>query len=144
MHGTVVSNCSLSCAENRSWCAGAVKTATGRVPVSAGVAETTTRGACNYAADVEALGADGVMVLPAMVYKSDPRETLEHYRAVARASNLPVMCYNNPVVYGVDIAPEMFAELADEPTVVAIKESSDDPRRLTDIVNRSEEHTSEL
>src|SRR3546814_8430308 len=75
------------------------------------------------------------MVLPAMVYKSDPRETLEHYRAVARASNLPVMCYNNPVVYGVDIAPEMFAELADEPTVVAIKESSDDPRRLTDIVN---------
>src|SRR3546814_3019537 len=75
------------------------------------------------------------MVLPAMVYKSDPRETLEHYRAVARASNLPVTCYNNPVVYVVDIAPEMFAELADEPTVVAIKESSDDPRRLTYIVN---------
>src|SRR3546814_14392935 len=45
------------------------------------------------------------------------------------------MCYNNPVVYGVDITPEMFAELADEPTLVAIKESSDDPRRLTDIVN---------
>src|SRR3546814_4407925 len=70
-----------------------------------------------------------------MVYKADPRETMAHYRAVARASGLPVMCYNNPVVYGVDITPEMFAELADEPTLVAIKESSDDPRRLTDIVN---------
>src|SRR3546814_176805 len=135
MLGTVGENCSLSAEEKRSVVAAAVKTAAGRVPVIAGVAETTTRAACNYAADVEALGADGVMVLPAMVYKSDPRETLEHYRAVARASNLPVMCYNNPVVYGVDVAPEMFAELADEPTVVAIKESSDDPRRLTDIVN---------
>src|SRR3546814_13709958 len=70
-----------------------------------------------------------------MVYKADPRETMAHYRAVAQASGLPVMCYNNPVVYGVDITPEMFAELADEPTLVAIKESSDDPRRLTDIVN---------
>jgi 4-hydroxy-tetrahydrodipicolinate synthase len=75
------------------------------------------------------------MVLPAMVYKSDPRETMAHYRAVARASGLPVMCYNNPIVYCVDITPEMFAELADEPMLVAIKESSDDPRRLTDIVN---------
>ncbi len=75
------------------------------------------------------------MVLPAMVYRSDARETMAHYRAVARASSLPVMCYNNPVTYGVDITPDMFAELADEPMLVAIKESSDDPRRLTDIVN---------
>jgi 4-hydroxy-tetrahydrodipicolinate synthase len=135
MLGTVGENCSLSAEEKRAVVKGAVKTAAGRVPIIAGVAETTTRAACRYAADIEALGADGLMVLPAMVYKSDPRETLEHYRAVARASNLPVMCYNNPIVYGVDITPEMFAELADEPTIVAIKESSDDPRRLTDIVN---------
>ena len=76
-----------------------------------------------------------MMVLPGMVYKSDAGETMAHYRAVARATDLPVMCYNNPVSYGVDITPEMFAELADEPTLVAIKESSDDVRRLTDIVN---------
>jgi 4-hydroxy-tetrahydrodipicolinate synthase len=70
-----------------------------------------------------------------MVYKSDARETLAHYRAVARASDLPIMVYNNPIVYGVDITPEMFVDLADEPTIVAIKESSDDVRRLSDIVN---------
>lgn len=135
MLGTVGENCSLAAEEKRAVVKAAVETVQGRVPVIAGVAETTTRAACRYAEDVEGLGADGLMVLPAMAYKSDPRETMEHYRAVARASNLPVMCYNNPVVYGVDITPEMFAELADEPTLVAIKESSDDPRRLTDIVN---------
>ena len=75
------------------------------------------------------------MVLPAMVYKSDARETIAHYRAVARATGLPIMCYNNPVSYGVDISPESFAELADEPTLVAIKESSENPRRITDLRN---------
>jgi 4-hydroxy-tetrahydrodipicolinate synthase len=81
------------------------------------------------------LGIDGLMVLPAMVYKSDPRETLAHFRAVARASGLPVMIYNNPPAYSTDDTPEMFVELADEPTIVSIKESSSDPRRITDLVN---------
>ena len=75
------------------------------------------------------------MVLPAMVYKSDPRETMAHFRAVAAASDLPIMVYNNPVSYGVDITPEMFAELADEPKLVAIKESSENVRRITDLKN---------
>jgi 4-hydroxy-tetrahydrodipicolinate synthase len=73
------------------------------------------------------------MVLPAMVYKSDGRETIAHFRAVARATDLPIMCYNNPVSYGVDITPEMFADLADEPKFVAIKESSENVRRITDL-----------
>src|SRR4029077_7660647 len=77
----------------------------------------------------------GLMVLPAMVYKSDPRETVAHFRAVARATDLPILCYNNPVSYGVDITPAMFDELADEPTLVAIKESSENPRRITDLTN---------
>ena len=81
------------------------------------------------------MGIDGLMVLPGMVYKSDARETIRHFRTVAKASDLPIMIYNNPVSYGVDISPEGFAELADEKTLVAIKESSDDPRRITDIVN---------
>ena len=75
------------------------------------------------------------MVLPAMVYKSDPRETMAHFRAVAAASDLPIMIYNNPVSYGVDITPEMFADLADEPKFVCIKESSENVRRITDIKN---------
>jgi 4-hydroxy-tetrahydrodipicolinate synthase len=99
------------------------------------VAETTTRTACRFAGDARAAGVDGLMVLPGMVYKSDPRETMSHFRAVARAADLPVMCYNNPVSYGVDVTPEMFAELADEPALVAIKESSEDCRRITDLRN---------
>ncbi len=75
------------------------------------------------------------MVLPAMVYKSDPRETIAHYRSVARATDLPIMVYNNPVSYGVDITPEMFVDLGDEPKLVAIKESSENVRRITDLRN---------
>jgi 4-hydroxy-tetrahydrodipicolinate synthase len=70
-----------------------------------------------------------------MVYKADARETVAHFRTVARASGLPVMIYNNPISYGVDTTPEMLQELADEPTIVAVKESSDNIRRITDIVN---------
>ena len=135
MLGTVGENCSLEPDEKRAVLKAAREAADGRVPVLSGVAETSTALACRFAADAEALGIDGLMVLPAMVYTSDARETLTHFRAVARASGLPIMCYNNPVSYGVDITPDMFAELAEEPTIVAIKESSDDPRRITDIVN---------
>src|SRR5204863_1796669 len=92
--------------------------------------------ACHFAVEARQAGADGLMLLPAMVYRSDPRETIAHYRAVARATDLPILCYNNPVSYGVDITPEMFAELADEPKFVAIKESSENVRRITDLRNR--------
>lgn len=135
MLGTVGENTTLEPEEKRAVLKMAVEAADGRVPVLSGVAENSTAAACRFAADCESIGLDGLMVLPAMVYKSDGRETLAHFRAVARASGLPVMCYNNPVSYDVDITPEMFAELADESNIVAIKESSDDPRRLTDIAN---------
>jgi 4-hydroxy-tetrahydrodipicolinate synthase len=107
----------------------------GRIPVLTGVAELTTRLACRFAKDAERIGVDGLMVLPAMVYKADRREAMAHFRAVARSSALPVMVYNNPPSYHVDVTPQMFAELADEPTLVAIKESSDNPRRITDLIN---------
>ena len=135
MLGTVGENTALEPDEKRAVLTAALEAAGGRVPVLSGVAECSTARACRFAEDAAAIGLDGLMVLPAMIYKSDRRETLDHFRAVARASDLPIMCYNNPVSYGVDMTPEMFAELGDEPTVVAIKESSNDPRRLTDIVN---------
>jgi 4-hydroxy-tetrahydrodipicolinate synthase len=135
MLGTVGENCSLEYAEKLEILRAAVQFVNGRVPVLTGVAEYTTVLARRFAADAEQAGVDGLMVLPAMVYKADPRETLAHFRAVARASRLPVLCYNNPVSYGVDITPEMFADLADEENLVAIKESSDNVRRLTDLVN---------
>ena len=100
-----------------------------------GVAEYTTAGACRWAAEAAKLGADGLMVLPPMVYKSDDRETIAHFRTVAKASDLPIMVYNNPPAYKVDITPAMFVEMADEPKFACIKESSDNPRRITDIIN---------
>jgi dihydrodipicolinate synthase/N-acetylneuraminate lyase len=133
--GTVGENCSLEYAEKRDVLRASLKFVEGRVPVLTGVAECSTALACRFAADAEQLGVDGLMVLPAMVYKSDPRETMAHFRMVARATGLPILCYNNPVSYGVDITPEMFAQLADVETLVAIKESSDNVRRITDLVN---------
>ena len=105
------------------------------MPVLSGVAETSTSLAIRYVRDVEELGADGFMLLPAMLYKGDPRETLTHFRTVAKATGLPIMIYNNPISYANDITPEMFAELADEKNFVALKESSGDTRRITDLHN---------
>src|SRR5947207_11334402 len=70
-----------------------------------------------------------------MVYKSDRRETVLHYRAIAKASDLLIMIYNNPVAYGVDITPAMLGEMRDEPRFVAVKESSENTRRVVDIHN---------
>lgn len=135
MLGTVGENCSLEYEEKMELLRATVEHVAGRVPVLTGVAEYTTDLACRFAADAESAGVDGLMVLPGMVYYSDPRETVTHFRAVADASNLPIMIYNNPVSYKVDIKPETFAEMADEPKFVAIKESSEDVRRITDIKN---------
>jgi 1-pyrroline-4-hydroxy-2-carboxylate deaminase len=131
--GTVGENCSLVADEKRTLLAAIKETARGRVPLLSGVAENTTALAAAFARDAEKAGIDGLMVLPAMIYKSNRRETLHHFRTVAGATGLPIMIYNNPVSYGVDVTVEMFAELADLPNVVAIKESSEDTRRLTDL-----------
>jgi len=135
MLGTVGENCSLERDEKLDVLRMAVETVDGRIPVLTGVAEYTTKMACDFAQAARGVGVDGLMVLPAMVYKSDERETVHHFRTVAKAGELPVMCYNNPVSYGVDIKPETFLEMADEPNLVAIKESSEDPRRITDLTN---------
>ncbi len=131
--GTVGENCSLSAPEKRTVMAAIKEAAAGRVPVLSGVAENTCALAAQYARDAEKIGIDGLMLLPAMVYKSNRRETLHHYRTVAQSTGLPIMVYNNPVSYGVDITVEMFGELADLPNIVAIKESSEDTRRLTNL-----------
>jgi dihydrodipicolinate synthase/N-acetylneuraminate lyase len=113
----------------------AIRVARGRVPVMLTVVEGSTRRAQALAEAGAKAGAQGVMVLPGVPYRSDRRETLAHYRAVAKAGALPVMIYNNPVSYGVDITPEMLVELAADPLFVAVKESSDDVRRVTRIFN---------
>jgi 4-hydroxy-tetrahydrodipicolinate synthase len=135
MLGTVGENCSLEYAEKLDILRAAVEHVAGRVPVLSGVAEYTTALACRFAADAQRIGINGLMVLPALVYKSDPRETIAHFRTVARSTSLDIMVYNNPVSYQIDVTPEIFVDLADEPRLVAIKESSEDVRRVTDLKN---------
>lgn len=137
MLGTCGENCSLLPEEKRAVLKAAKEVAGGKVPVLSGVSEFTTANGMQYARDAEKIGIDGLMVLPGMVYKSDPRETLNHFTKVAGASGLPVMIYNNPLVYGVDIRPEHFAGYSDVKNIVAIKESSDDVRRITDLHNET-------
>jgi 1-pyrroline-4-hydroxy-2-carboxylate deaminase len=135
MLGTVGENCSLEYEEKLELIRATVQHVSRRVPVLSGVAEYTTVLASRFAKDAQELGVDGLMVLPAMVYKSDQRETIAHFRGVARSTSLPIMVYNNPVSYSVDITPEMFVELAVEANLVAIKESSENVRRITDLKN---------
>ncbi|BCV32939.1 dihydrodipicolinate synthase family protein [Shewanella algae] len=134
--GTVGENASLSAAEKRAFIKHTVETVAGRIPVISGCTEHSAKHAAEYAKDVAALGVDGLMLLPAVVYRGTDREVLAHYRHVARATTLPIMIYNNPVSYGVDINLEMTAELAKEPNIVAIKESTTDTRRLTELQSR--------
>lgn len=135
MLGSLGENQSLLPEEKRQVVDMAVKVGFGRVPVLSGVAENSTAAAIQYVRDCEKLGADGFMLMPAMVYKGDPRETMAHFRAVAKATSLPIMIYNNPLSYANDITPEMFAELSDVKNFVALKESSGNTRRITDLRN---------
>ncbi len=111
----------------------ALRVANGKIPVLLTIAQGSTKAACKLAMAGAKAGAAGFMVLPGIPYKSEPRETAAHFRKVARAGGLPVMIYNNPPAYGVDIPPAMLMELADEPLLASIKESSDDVRRISEI-----------
>ncbi|MBK1664639.1 dihydrodipicolinate synthase family protein [Rhodospirillum rubrum] len=114
----------------------ALEVAGGRIPVLATVAEATTARACAFAKKAEEIGADGFMILPGMQYVSDGREAVAHYQAVAASVSKPLMIYNNPVAYRVDLGEEEIATLIEDPKFVAIKESSDDVRRTTTLRNR--------
>ena len=135
MLGSLGENQALSSEEKRQVVRCAVETVAGRAPVLSGVAETSTEAACHYARACEELGADGLMLMPPMVYKGDPSETMTFARTVAGATGLPIMVYNNPVSYGNDLTPARFAELAAVKNLVALKESSGDSRRVTDLRN---------
>ncbi|MEW6641971.1 MAG: dihydrodipicolinate synthase family protein [Pseudomonadota bacterium] len=108
----------------------------GGKPVLLTVSEAGTREACALARKAAQAGASGLMVVPSPIYHTDPRETVATLRSVAAAGDLPVMIYSNRVAYRVDVTPELMEELASDARFVAIKESSDDIRRTTEIINR--------
>ncbi|MDM4766751.1 dihydrodipicolinate synthase family protein [Pelomonas sp. SE-A7] len=125
----------LTLEEKLEVAATALRAAEGRVPVLANVSELSTREALRYVEGAAKLGVQGLMLMPALLYGADAAEAKANVRCIAEAAQLPVMVYNNPVSYKVDLKPEDFAELADCPWLVAIKESSDNIRRITDLRN---------
>lgn len=106
------------------------------VPVVVNIAESVTQEAIRMAKLARSWGANGLMLLPPMRYRSDDRETIHYFRSVATATDLPVMIYNNPIDYKIDFRPELFDALLDCPTVTALKESSRDVTNLTRMLNR--------
>jgi 1-pyrroline-4-hydroxy-2-carboxylate deaminase len=134
--GTVGENNSLRPEEKRTTLGAAIEAVGGRVPLIAGVSELSTDRAIEFVRDAEKLGVNGFMLLPAMVYVPTPDELFAHFRAVAEATRLPIMLYNNPPAYRVSIDLDTLERLAAIPNILAVKESAPDPRRFTDIFNR--------
>lgn len=126
-------NASLVPSEREAIIRAAVETAAGRVPVLSGLAESTLDDATAHARHYEACGAQGLMVFPNLTYETDARETVAWYKEIAAASSLPIMIYNNPIAYGVDVTPQVLESLADTREIVCVKEECGDIRRVTDI-----------
>lgn len=131
--GTVGENASHTRDEKIAILKAVQEVVAGRVPVLSGVAETSTQFAVEFSKACEEIGIDGLMVLPGMIYKSDEAEAIYHYQQVARNCNLPIMIYNNPVTYGVDVGIEGMKILAEEKNIVSIKEATEDTRRISEL-----------
>lgn len=111
----------------------------GRIPVILNIAEGATREAVNQAALARKWGADGLMLLPPMRYKSDHRETVTYFTTVANSTDLPLMLYNNPHDYKIEITLDMFDELVPVKNIEAVKESTRDVTNVTRMLNRFED-----
>ncbi len=107
-----------------------------KVPVIMNIAEGSTREAVKLAIQAEKLGLKGLMMLPPMRYKSDHRETVQYFKDVAKATSLPIMIYNNPVDYKIEVTLEMFDELTEVSTIQAVKESTRDVSNVTRMISR--------
>jgi 1-pyrroline-4-hydroxy-2-carboxylate deaminase len=107
-----------------------------KIPVIVNIAEGSTMEALKQSENAKAWGADGLMVLPPMRYKSDHRETVQWFKTIANNTDLPIMIYNNPVDYKTGITLDMFAELAECKNIQAIKESTRDVTNVTRLINR--------
>jgi 4-hydroxy-tetrahydrodipicolinate synthase len=114
----------------------AVDKVAGKVPVIMNIAEGSTREAVKLANESEKCGAKGLMMLPPMRYKSDHRETVQYFKDVANSTSLPIMIYNNPVDYKIEVTLDMFAELVENKNIQAVKESTRDVSNVTRMINR--------
>ena len=134
--GTLGEASTLSDSEKRELTRATVDMVNGQVPVLMNVAEQTTKGAVEAAQKAEEDGAKGLMMLPPMRYKAGDRETVEYFKAVANNTSLPIMVYNNPVDYKIEVTLDMFEELLKCDNIEAVKESTRDISNVTRIINR--------
>ena len=107
-----------------------------KVPVLLNIAEQTTKAAVNCAQKALDNGASGLMMLPPMRYKADDNETVAFFAAVAKSTPLPIMIYNNPVDYKIEVTLDMFAQLAEYDNIQSVKESTRDISNVTRMINR--------
>lgn len=114
----------------------AVEKIAGRVPVIINIAEGSTAEALKQAAYAKSWGAQGLMMLPPMRYKADDRETVTYFKTVAEATDLPIMIYNNPVDYKIEVTLDMFEQLTVCKNIGAVKESTRDVTNVTRMINR--------
>jgi 1-pyrroline-4-hydroxy-2-carboxylate deaminase len=114
----------------------AVQYLNGKIPVIMNIAESTTKDAVQQAANAKAWGAKGLMLLPPMRYKSDDQETVVYFKTIAKSTDLPIMIYNNPVDYKIDVTLDMFEELIECSNITAVKESTRDVTNVTRLINR--------
>ena len=113
-----------------------VRIVDGNIPVIINIAEQTTKGAIEAASKAKKYGASGLMMLPPMRYKANDFETVTYFKEVAKSTDLPIMIYNNPVDYGIEVTLDMFEELLTMPNIQAVKESTRDISNITRIKNR--------
>ncbi|HNA17780.1 MAG TPA: dihydrodipicolinate synthase family protein [Ferruginibacter sp.] len=134
--GTLGEASVLTTAEKEQLVKFAVEKCAGKVPVILNIAEGSTREALQQAVNAKTWGAQGLMMLPPMRYKSDHRETVTYFKTVADSTDLPIMIYNNPVDYKIEVTLDMFAELAACKNINAVKESTRDVTNVTRMRNR--------
>jgi 1-pyrroline-4-hydroxy-2-carboxylate deaminase len=134
--GTLGEASSLEDSEKMTLLKSAVALVKDKVPVIMNIAEQTTKAAIKAVEQAKLYGASGLMILPPMRYNAGDRETVAYYKAVANSTDLPIMVYNNPVDYKIEVTLDMFEELAECENIQAVKESTRDVSNVTRMINR--------
>ncbi|WP_103866741.1 dihydrodipicolinate synthase family protein [Aquimarina sp. I32.4] len=134
--GTLGEASTLSDDEKRILTRVTVNIVNNKIPVITNIAEQTTKGAILAAQKAKEDGASGLMILPPMRYKAGDRETIAYFKEVAKSTTLPIMVYNNPIDYKIEVTMDMFEELISLDNIQAVKESTRDISNVTRIKNR--------
>ncbi len=138
--GTLVEASTLTESEKKTLIFKALEIVKEKIPVIINIAEQSTTKAIEAVRKAEKYGANGLMILPPMRYKADARETVTYFKKVAKSTSLPIMIYNNPVDYGIEVTLDMFEELATCKNIVAVKESTRDISNITRMKSRFGNH----